>query len=386
MKKRYCLPGAKRMRRCLASLLALALCVLAPGARAEAVVGADIAMEDIAEFYYTIDAPLAESFTLRYRLYTENGEKRLYHETRQGGAWPQTEEDTVFSGTAALTDADWEALCDCLRDGYVKSDDGELNDGDDGPWMYLRWTGDGGESRAFEFASIERQAGFEALCSRLAGNHVLTRFCFTLGGSMVPRTSEITLCNGEYRIQNDDGEPRAFSPALAAELERVIAEYDLEAWDGFSGSNPNVLDGESFSLTLTCADGSTVYASGENAFPERYHDAVDDIMAILEEDRLSHIAGVYRYEGDGFGGDFTITLNADGTYAYYEGALSSYMGGGTWSEYYDTVYMTEENGFDAEYMFVAAEDALIYIESGSDAFPYVEVSDGERFVRQDGTE
>lgn len=97
----------------------------------------------------------------------------------------------------------------------------------------------------------------------------------------------------------------------------------------------------------------------------------------------SDIAGTYQYEGQGFGGDFTITVNADGTYAFYEGFLSSYMGGGTWSRDDDTVHMIEENGFDLKFTFEIQDDALVYSAEGSDAFLYVDVSDGERFVRQD---
>ena len=95
------------------------------------------------------------------------------------------------------------------------------------------------------------------------------------------------------------------------------------------------------------------------------------------------IAGTYRYEGEGFGGDFTITLNADGTYSFYEGALSSYLGGGTWTMDGDAVCLTEENGFDLHFRFTWQGDALVYDAAGSDGFLYVEVSDAERFVRQD---
>ena len=100
----------------------------------------------------------------------------------------------------------------------------------------------------------------------------------------------------------------------------------------------------------------------------------------------SDIAGTYQYEGEGFGGDFTITLNSDGTYEFYEGSLSSYMGGGIWSRDDDTVHMIEENGYDLKFTFEIQNDALIYSAAGSDAFLYVDVSDGERFVRQNTLE
>ena len=93
------------------------------------------------------------------------------------------------------------------------------------------------------------------------------------------------------------------------------------------------------------------------------------------------IAGTYRYEGEGFGGDFTITLNADGTYTFYEGPLSSYMGMGTWTVVDDVVRMTEgDAGFDLSFTFGVEEDALIYRSAGSNAFPYVALTDGVRFI------
>ena len=109
------------------------------------------------------------------------------------------------------------------------------------------------------------------------------------------------------------------------------------------------------------------------------------IGRILEKVKMSRLAGTYRYEGKGVGGDFTITLNADGTYTFYEGPLSSYLGTGTWDTWYNAVYMTEkeETGYDLNFMFGVEDNALIYIAMGSDEFIHVKVSDGEKFVRQD---
>ena len=94
----------------------------------------------------------------------------------------------------------------------------------------------------------------------------------------------------------------------------------------------------------------------------------------------------YRYEGEGFGGGFTVTLNADGTYAFYEGELSSYQGGGTWDLWENAVCLEETAGLDLRFILGLEEDALIYLASESDAFPAVKVSDGERFIRMPETE
>ena len=219
-------------------------------------------------------------------------------------------------------------------------------------------------------------------------DQILTRFFITRGGYMMPQSYEITLQNGVYTIQENEEEPRIIDSGLVAELQNVIRTYDLLSWDGFHESDPYVLDGEGFCLELNFADGTSVYASGDNAFPGGYFSATNCIDDILEREKMSWLAGTYRYEGEGIGGDFTITLNADGTYTFCEGPLSSYSGMGTWDTWYNAVYMTEdeETGYDLEFVFGLEGDALVYLAMGSDEFIYVKVSDGERFVRQDRTE
>ena len=96
------------------------------------------------------------------------------------------------------------------------------------------------------------------------------------------------------------------------------------------------------------------------------------------------IAGkTFVWEKEGFGGDFTITLNADGTYQYYEGFLSSYIGLGTWTVENGTVVLTEQGGQDSVYRFAVKDGALIYESDDSDGFLYVDVTDGDRFLPAD---
>ena len=373
------------MKSFLSLLLVLLLTILPLVGHAEMIVGTDIEEKDIVDFYYTYSTSTAITFYQRYRFYAEDGKKFFTHETREGGGWPQTEEDITFSGTKELTEADWAAFFACVSEGEVRQRSDEILDGDSGPWMVLYWTGDEGEIQEFTFASLEKQLAFEELCSQLAKNHNLTRFYISRGGYMVPQSYEIMLRDDTYTIQENEDKPRSIDPKLVDELLEIIQKYDLESWDGFHGSNPDVLDGEDFSLELQFADGTSVYASGSNAFPENYHDAMASIDRILEKIKMSRLAGTYRYEGKGFGGDFTITLNADGTCTFYEGPLSSYQGTGTWNTWYNAVYMTEneETGYDLNFMFGVEDNVLIYIAAGSDEFIHVKVSDGEKFVRQD---
>ena len=86
----------------------------------------------------------------------------------------------------------------------------------------------------------------------------------------------------------------------------------------------------------------------------------------------------YVWEEDGFGSDFTITLNDDNTYEYYEGNLSSYLGAGKWKIEDGVLIMTETAGNDAVYKLDLGDDELRF-RSDSDNFIYVTVEEGSVF-------
>ena len=92
------------------------------------------------------------------------------------------------------------------------------------------------------------------------------------------------------------------------------------------------------------------------------------------------LAGVYVYEKTGFGGEFTITLNSDGTFQYYEGALSSTFGNGTLTLEDGLLCITEENARQPRTNCFRVEDgSLVFQAEDSDNFMFVKVLDGEQF-------
>ena len=88
---------------------------------------------------------------------------------------------------------------------------------------------------------------------------------------------------------------------------------------------------------------------------------------------------VYIYEKEGFGSDFYITLNSDGSMRCSEGALSSYFGLGTWKLDGDTVILTTD---DEKFVnrFAVEDGTLVYQSADSTGFMYLTVSDGEKFL------
>lgn len=93
----------------------------------------------------------------------------------------------------------------------------------------------------------------------------------------------------------------------------------------------------------------------------------------------------YVYEKDGFGGDFAITINSDGSFRYYEGYLSSYIGNGTWELKEDVLCLSddENTGNSFKNYFIVDGESLVFTEENSSNFMYVKVSDGEKFLAAD---
>ncbi len=227
--------------------------------------------------------------------------------------------------------------------------------------------------------SVSCAAGAEAAA---ADGHALTQFYFSRWGELVPRSWEVVREGNGFVLTEDEGEPRPFPAELAAELAQAVAEYGMEKWSGEYTTEYEVLDGECFSLRMEFADGTSVSAHGNNAFPPRYSEATGAVDEIFEREKRGTLAGTYRYEKEGFGGDFTITLNADGTFAFSEGPLSSYLGAGGWYTAFGAVDLYEDDtGTGLSFSFRIDGDSLVYLAWGSDPFPHAELPDEARFVR-----
>ena len=135
------------------------------------VVGKNIDMENITEFFYTYASSAFPPEYQRYRFYKENGKYKFYHEKREGSAWPLTESDITLSGSVELSDEEWAGFLDCLKDGTVRKRGENTETGNSAPSLYLYWNGDRSKYQEFSFSSMNTQNSFEELCAKL----VLTR-------------------------------------------------------------------------------------------------------------------------------------------------------------------------------------------------------------------
>ena len=215
----------------------------------------------------------------------------------------------------------------------------------------------------------------------------LSYFWFTYGGYMPSVNYEVFMLQDEYYLCIGEGPSMKIDPSVAEALSGIIASRDLVSWDGFNENDPYVLDGEGFSMRLVFSDGTQAEASGENSFPDGYHNAKNEMIELLDKaaaGRRGDVTGIYRYEGEGAGGDFTITIARNGSYTFYEGPLSSYIGSGAWymANSRMELYEDGEKGYWMHFTFIPVEDALVFTQDEySDNFLYVQVPDGGRFIR-----
>jgi|GEM_PF-1569388 len=88
--------------------------------------------------------------------------------------------------------------------------------------------------------------------------------------------------------------------------------------------------------------------------------------------------GTYSRINEGFSGldNFTITLNQDGTFSYYETMISSRFGLGNYT--FEDGIVTLFDG-DKTFRFRCFLGGLQYIAEGSDEFMYIKLADGEIF-------
>lgn len=109
-------------------------------------------------------------------------------------------------------------------------------------------------------------------------------------------------------------------------------------------------------------------------------------VTLKKPDSVSAVVGKkFVFEKEGFGGDFWITFNKDGSFLYSTGDLSSYIGGGTWEIKDDTVVMTENTSDKVQHLKIQGND-LIYIADKSDSFYGFKVNDGEKFTESEKSE
>lgn len=64
-------------------------------------------------------------------------------------------------------------------------------------------------------------------------------------------------------------------------VENLIQKKEIWRWDGYDEVDPNVMDGDGFSLYVEYDNDYSIDASGSNEFPKGYGDFSDELNELL---------------------------------------------------------------------------------------------------------
>lgn len=188
---------------------------------------------------------------------------------------------------------------------------------------------------------------------------VIVAVCFLtnpMGFQFDEATHTIVSANHFDMRNADDAVAIEMNPAQISELSsRLAGVKNTKKSDEYGGFAPG------YQISALLEDGTYIringYSLSDNDMvdiewneeryvvsDEEFQDYLSRICAGGDVSSADNaVAGkTYLYEGEGFMGNFTITLYNDGTFTYYEGMASSYIGNGSWEQNGDSIILTED--------------------------------------------
>lgn len=70
---------------------------------------------------------------------------------------------------------------------------------------------------------------------------------------------------------------------VVEKLKDILNKYRVGRWNGFDGNDRNVLDGNSFELSVKMNNGDEVYARGYMKWPRNYQDVKKEIIDLFNQ-------------------------------------------------------------------------------------------------------
>ena len=66
-------------------------------------------------------------------------------------------------------------------------------------------------------------------------------------------------------------------------IENILKKYEVYKWDGFNKSDQNVLDGNSFDISIILKNKETIRAYGYMKYPNNYREVKNELDNIFME-------------------------------------------------------------------------------------------------------
>ncbi len=84
-----------------------------------------------------------------------------------------------------------------------------------------------------------------------------------------------------YGVDEEDDLIIEVDEEFIKEIVNILKKYNVNKWNGFNKTDHGVLDGDSFSFSLTLNNDKEIEASGYMRWPENYRDVVNEISPLF---------------------------------------------------------------------------------------------------------
>ena len=84
-----------------------------------------------------------------------------------------------------------------------------------------------------------------------------------------------------HNVPPEDEKSFTVTEDFARDLEQILVDHEVGAWNGFDKVDKRVLDGNGFSLYITMTDGTSVDAHGYMRWPKNYTDVKAAVEALF---------------------------------------------------------------------------------------------------------
>jgi len=190
-------------------------------------------------------------------------------------------------------------------------------------------------------------------------------------------------CNNNCMLQikrygSSNEEEYNVDKCILNDIEKILNKYNVSSWDGFNKSDKNVLDGDTFSISIVYDNNKRISSSGYMMYPNNYKSVKEELETLFNsltnsgDEDLKPI--IYLYPEDtmsikvelGNPDKLTVTYpkyndywdieaNPDGT------LIDKKTGRKLYSLFWEGIN-TESNGIKEEGFIVKGEDALSFLE------------------------
>ena len=84
-----------------------------------------------------------------------------------------------------------------------------------------------------------------------------------------------------YGVSDEEATEKEVDKCFVKNVKEVLDKYEVSKWNGFNKTDRNVLDGDSFSFSVTTIDDKSISAHGYMSWPKNYRDVRSELDTLF---------------------------------------------------------------------------------------------------------